>query len=47
MVRVDSYEPGEATDECTDCLHRVQSDGFPGACPDYDGKLWNIAVPRE
>ncbi|WP_132060385.1 rubrerythrin-like domain-containing protein [Halorussus amylolyticus] len=47
MVRTDSHEPTRATYECSDCLHRERTEGFPGLCPECGGAMRNIAVPRE
>ncbi len=47
MVRTDFDRPETATYECNDCLERVRSNDFPGPCPECDGEMRNIAVPRE
>lgn len=47
MSRTDTSDANGATYECHDCLHRVQATAFPGSCPECDGAMRNIAVPRE
>lgn len=45
------HAPSDATDEklyeCESCLSRTAASSRPTACPDCDGSLRNIAVPRE
>ncbi|WP_458207895.1 rubrerythrin-like domain-containing protein [Haladaptatus sp. NG-SE-30] len=33
--------------ECRDCRERMTAASYRAACPGCDGKLQNIAVPRE
>jgi len=47
MVRTDSYSPDGGTYECQQCLHREEAPDYPGSCPECDGAMRNIAVPRE
>ncbi|WP_135805563.1 rubrerythrin-like domain-containing protein [Halorussus marinus] len=47
MVRTDTYSPDGGTYECRRCLHRAEAPDHPGSCPECDGPLRNIAVPRE
>lgn len=49
MVRHDPYDTdADATQyECRDCLHRVTAEEHTAVCPECDGPLRNVAVPRE
>jgi len=47
VVRTDSYSPDDGTYECHDCLYRERAPDHPGSCPECDGAMRNIAVPRE
>lgn len=42
----DPYTPAEPTYECYDCGHRVPAEGV-GNCPECEGPVRNIGVPRE
>ncbi|WP_433631642.1 rubrerythrin-like domain-containing protein [Halomicrococcus sp. NG-SE-24] len=33
--------------ECRNCMRRVTTSSYQSTCPDCDGRLRNIAVPRE
>ncbi len=45
------HAPNDAADEklyeCGSCLSRTAASSRPTACPECDGSLRNIAVPRE
>jgi len=47
VVRTDSYTPDDGTYECHDCLYRERAADHPGSCPECDGTMRNIGVPRE
>ena len=44
---VDPYSPTEGYYECIECGHREHRSDSPGRCPNCDGQVQNIAVPRE
>ena len=46
MVHNDPYTPTRSYYECLDCGHRETADSLE-TCPDCDGRVRNIAVPRE
>lgn len=35
------------TYECTDCGHRIQAEHQRNTCPECDGEMTDISVPRE
>jgi Zn finger protein HypA/HybF involved in hydrogenase expression len=48
MSRYDPYTPtGAYIYECTECRTRIESEERIGDCPDCEGAVRNIAVPRE
>jgi len=47
MNRSDPYSPDESCYECRSCGARTVTDGHLGSCPECDGDVRNIAVPRE
>jgi predicted nucleic acid-binding Zn ribbon protein len=47
MVRADSYTPDLYRYECVSCGFRRTTDDPMGTCPECDGTLRNLAVPRE
>ncbi|WP_436924501.1 rubrerythrin-like domain-containing protein [Halosimplex amylolyticum] len=47
MFSEDPYTAERSRYECTDCLHRVTTDGSIGSCPECGGRMRNVAVPRE
>ena len=42
-----SDEPGRRYYECIECQTRIIAEHYRADCPDCDGRLRNIAVPRE
>lgn len=44
MHGIDPYDPSDPTYECRQCGTRSET---RGTCPDCDGPLLNITVPRE
>jgi DNA-directed RNA polymerase subunit RPC12/RpoP len=42
----DPYTPDYSVYECCNCGTRI-SGGSPGRCPDCDGGVKNLSVPRE
>lgn len=47
MVYQDPYTPERCYYECHECGHRSTAPKNPGACPECDGDVRNIAVARE
>jgi hypothetical protein len=46
-VTHDPYDPPETrTFECVDCGHRLDDDHQPIGCPECDGDLQDLSVPR-
>ncbi|WP_135828634.1 rubrerythrin-like domain-containing protein [Halorussus halobius] len=47
MSQSNTRDSSTATYECHECRNRVEAAGFPGPCPECEGPMRNIAVPRE
>lgn len=47
MVRTDPYTPDRYYFECLDCLHRLTTTETKQRCPHCNGRLQNLAIPRE
>lgn len=50
MIRntnVDPYSPDDGRYECLDCGERYERESHPDVCPGCNGRLRNVAVPRE
>ncbi|MCU4742109.1 rubrerythrin-like domain-containing protein [Halobacteria archaeon AArc-m2/3/4] len=47
MVYHDPYTPERKYVECLDCGHRTTAPETPESCPECEGAVKNIAVPRE
>lgn len=47
MYVSDPYTPTVNRYECTDCLERTVTDERLSSCPECDGEVKNVAVPRE
>lgn len=43
----DPWTPEESVYECYECGHRLTIEGHQGLCPECEGRMKNIAVPRE
>ncbi|ESP88549.1 rubrerythrin-like domain-containing protein [Candidatus Halobonum tyrrellensis] len=46
-IQIDPYETTDGLFECVDCGHRETAATHPGACPECDGEVRNIAISRE
>lgn len=47
MHDIDPYPPEESVYECMGCGNRVATTDHLSICPDCEGDVRNIAVPRE
>lgn len=47
LTTIDPYSPSDGYFECLDCGNRESSVDRLSACPQCDGTVRNIAVPRE
>lgn len=43
----DPWTSEESVYECYECGHRLRTEGHQGSCPKCEGRMKNIAVPRE
>jgi Zn finger protein HypA/HybF involved in hydrogenase expression len=47
MHGIDPYSPDEPVYECQHCGNRTESSDHLTVCPNCDGEVRNIAIPRE
>lgn len=47
MHDIDPYDPGESIYECQYCGNRTQTSDYLTVCPNCEGDVRNIGVPRE